>query len=133
MKNHSGHTSLLTKIETFFTHWLLYLWILDVRKWGRYILFCLNCWKFALKLLNAQSKQRLNLHICCMITHLLYQVFMICFEMLRLKNDTDQRTTHLACFITLGDGKIDINLSISNHPIVFSGFIFYNSNTVSLL
>lgn len=36
----------------FFTHWLLYLWILDVRKWRRYILFCLcfktfNCTKMA--------------------------------------------------------------------------------------
>lgn len=36
----------------FFTHWLLYLWILDVRKWRRYISFCLcfktfNCTKMA--------------------------------------------------------------------------------------
>lgn len=35
-------------------------------------------------------------------------------------------------FNTIGDGKIDINLGIANHPIVFQ-FVFNDPNTVSFL
>lgn len=35
-------------------------------------------------------------------------------------------------FLTLGDGKIDINFGIANHPIVFQ-FVFNDPNTVSFL